>query len=273
MNDTIGFIGLGHLGLPVATNLLDAGYPLAVYNRTASKAEPLVARGARLATRPADAVPTGGIVVTLLWDGAAVESVVRSAGFLEQLGAGGIHLSMSTIAPAAAKQLAALHAQHGSSYVEAPIFGRPEAAAARQLWIPLAGPQSAKERVRPLLTALGAQGVFDFGEEVGAATTVKLVGNFLISSVVGSLAEALALAEGNGVDPKAVVEMLTQTLFPAPIYRSYGAMIAEKMALVNQNEIGLKDVGLFADTAQQAGSPTPIAQLLVALMNSGTGRA
>ena len=273
MNNTIGFIGLGNLGLPVATNLLDAGYPLLVHNRTASKAEPLVARGAQLAPRPVDAVTTGGIVVTLLWDGAAVESVVRSEGFLDRLGAGGIHLSMSTIAPATAKQLAARHAQHGSIYVEAPIFDRPEAAAARQLWIPLAGPQRAKERVRPLLTALGAQGVFDFGTEAGAATTVKLVGNFLISSAVGFLAEALAMAEGNGVAPQTVVDMLTQTLFPAPIYRSYGAMIAGKRALVNQNEIGLKDVGLFADTAQQAALSTPIPQLLAELMNSGTGRA
>jgi len=273
MNDTVGFIGLGNLGLPVATNLLDAGYPLLVHNRTPSKAEPLIARGAQMATRPVDAVTTGGIVVTLLWDGAAVESVVRSEGLLDRLGAGGIHLSMSTIAPATAKQLAALHAEHGSTYVEAPIFGRPEAAAARQLWIPLAGSQSAKERVRPLLTALGGQGVFDFGEAIGAATTVKLVGNFLISSAVRSLAEALAMAEGNGANLQAVVDMLTQTLFPAPIYRSYGTMIAEKRAMVNQSEIGLKDVGLFNDAAQQAGSPTPIAQLLVELMNSDTNRA
>src|SRR5438552_2076186 len=187
MSEPIGFIGLGHLGLPVATNLLKAGYALRVYNRTASKAESLVAQGAQLVTRPVDAVTTGGIVVTLVWDDAALESVVMSDRFLEQLGSGGIHLSMSTVLPRTAKKLAARHAQQGSVYIEAPIFGRPEAAVAHQLWIPFAGPQSAKERVRPPLTAMGAQGIFDFGEEVGAATLVKLVGNFLIASAVYSL--------------------------------------------------------------------------------------
>jgi len=218
MSETIGFIGLGTLGLPIANNLLNAGYSLLVYNRTASKAESLVAQGAQLMTRPVDAVMTGGIVVTIVWDDAALESVVMSAGFLEQLGPNGIHLSMSTVLPETAKKLAAMHAQHGSIYIEAPVFGRPEAAVAQKLWIPFAGPQIPKERVRPLLKAMGGQGIFDFGEEVGAATLVKIAGNFLISSAGYSLREALSMAEKNGVDPKAVVDMLTQTLLPAPTF-------------------------------------------------------
>src|SRR3989440_6564206 len=273
MSETIGFIGLGHLGLPLATNLLHAGYALRVYNRTASKAESLVAQGAQQATRPVDAVTAGGIVVTLVWDGAALESVVMSNGFLEQRGQGGVHLSMSTVLPETAKKLAAIHAQHGSVYIEAPIFGRPEAAVAKQLWIPVAGPQQAKERVRPLLTAMGAQGIFDFGEEVGAATLVKLVGNFLIASAGYSLREGLSMAQKNGVDPKAVVEMLTQTLLPAPIYQSYGKRIAENNAPFSQNAIPLKDVGFFKKTAQQVESPTPIASLLHDLLRSDEERA
>jgi 3-hydroxyisobutyrate dehydrogenase-like beta-hydroxyacid dehydrogenase len=273
MSETIGFIGLGQLGLPIATNLLNAGYALLVNNRTASKAESLVAQGAQLATRPVDAVTTGGIVVTILWDDASVESVVMSDGFLEQLGPNGIHLSMSTVSPEMSKKLAAIHAQHGSIFVEAPIFGRPEAAVARQLWIPFAGPQVAKERVRPLLTAMGGQGIFDFGEEVGTATLVKLVGNFLISSAVRSLSEALSMAEKNGVDPKAVVDMLTQTLFPAPIYQSYGKMIAEKTVSFSQSKIPLKDIGLFKNAAQQVEAPTPIASLLYDLLRGSEGRA
>ncbi len=268
MSETIGFIGLGHLGLPLATNLLTAGYALRVYNRTASKADSLVAQGAHLASRPVDAVTSGGIVVTIVWDDVALESVVRSDGFLEQLGPNGIHLSMSTVSPETSKKLAAIHAQHGCAYVEAPIFGRPEAAVAHQLWIPFAGPHSAKERVRPLLQAMGGQGIFDFGEEVGAATLVKLVGNFLIVSAGYSLREALSMAENNGVDPKAVVEMLTHTLFPAPIYQSYGKRIAEKTAPFSQSAIPLKDVGLFKKTAQQVESPTPIAGLLHDLLRS-----
>ncbi len=273
MSEMIGFIGLGHLGLPMATNLLNAGYALRVYNRTASKAESLVAQGAHLASRPVDAVTSGGIVATIVWDDAALESVVMSDGFLEHLGPGGIHLSMSTVLPETAKKLAAIHAQHDCAYVEAPIFGRPEAAVAHQLWIPFAGPQSAKERVRPLLSAMGGQGIFDFGEEVGAATLVKLVGNFLIVSAGYSLREALSMAEKNGVDPKAVVDMLTHTLFPAPIYQSYGKRIAENNAPFGQSKIPLKDVGLFKNTAQQVESPTPIASLLHDLLRSDEARA
>lgn len=268
MSDIVGFIGLGHLGLPMATNLLDAGYSLLVYNRTARKADALVAQGARLATRPVDAVTTGGIGATIVWDDAALESVVVSDGFLERLGPDGIHLSMSTVSPEMARKLAALHARHGSAYVAAPIFGRPEAAVARQLWIPFAGPRVAKERVRPLLTAMGGQGIFDFGEDAGAGTIVKLVGNFLITSAGYSLREALAMAARNGVDPKAVVDMLTQTLLPAPIYRSYGARIAEGNAPFSQSPIPLKDVGLFKNTARQVEAPTPIADHLYDLLRS-----
>ncbi len=265
---TIGFIGLGQLGLPMATNLLNAGYDLRIYNRTASKAASLVAQGAHQVDRPVDAVTTGGIVATLVWDDAALHSVVSSEGFLEQLGAGGIHLSMSTLLPETSKRLAELHAQHGSAYVDAPIFGRPEAAVARQLWIPFSGPQAAKARVRPLLQAMGAQGVFDFGEAVGAGNMVKLVGNFLIVSAGYSMGEALRMAQDNGVDPKAVVDMLTSTLFSAPIYQSYGKRIAEGTAPFNQSKIPLKDVGLFQQTAQQPAPPTPIASLVSVLLRS-----
>jgi 3-hydroxyisobutyrate dehydrogenase-like beta-hydroxyacid dehydrogenase len=267
MNEKIGFIGLGNLGLPVATNLLNAGYALRVYNRTASKAESLVANGAQQATRPADTVTTGGIVVTLLWDGEALESVVNSPGFLEQLGPNGIHISMSTVLPETAKKVAAKHEQHGSAYVEAPIFGRPEAAVANKLWIPIAGAKKAKERVQPLLKAMGGQDIFDFGEEVGAATVVKLVGNFLLISASYSLREALTMAEKNGVDPKTVIDMLTQTLFPAPPYKSIGNRIAEKKEAY-QSEIPLKDVGLLKKTAQQVDSPTPISSLLQDLLRN-----
>lgn len=272
-SETIGFIGLGHLGLPMATNLLTAGSHLRVWNRTPSKAAQLVALGAHAVTQPGDAVTTGGIVASLVWDDAALESVVTSAGFLERLGPDGIHLSMSTVLPETSKKLAALHARFGSAYVDAPIFGRPEAAIAHQLWVPLAGPQAAKERVRPLLQAMGAQGIFDFGAEVGTANMVKLVGNFLIMSAGRSLMEALTVAEKNGVDPKAVVDMLTSTLFSAPIYQSYGQRIAEHQVAFSQNAIPLKDVGLFQQTAQQVQFPTPVASLLRDLMNADEGRA
>jgi 3-hydroxyisobutyrate dehydrogenase-like beta-hydroxyacid dehydrogenase len=269
MSDTIGFIGLGNLGLPMATNLVAAGHALRVYNRTASKAESLVARGVPLVARPVDTVTTGGVVVTVLWDEASVESVVTSDGFLERLGRGGVHISMSTVLPEAAKRLAEMHAAHGAIYLEAPVFGRPEAAVARKLWIPIAGERGAKERVRPLLEAMGGQGIFDFGEAVGAATTVKLVGNFLLISASRSLLEGLSVAEKAGVDPKAVLDMMTATLFPSPIYQSYGKAIVEKTATLGLSPIPLKDLGLFKRTAERVDSPTPMASRLYELVKGG----
>jgi 3-hydroxyisobutyrate dehydrogenase-like beta-hydroxyacid dehydrogenase len=265
MSEPIGFIGLGLLGLPMATNLLDAGHALRVFNRTASKADALVARGAARAASPADAATPGGIVVTSLWDAASVEEVA-SDELLERLGPGGVHVSTSTILPAAARELAARHARHGVSFVEAPIFGRPEAAVARQLWLPIAGPQLAKDRVRPVLVALGAQGVFDFGEAAGSANVVKIAGNFLIGSATRSLGEALAMAGGQGVDVHAVVHMLTTTLFTAPIYQSYGKRIADGGPALGGSAIILKDLALFTATAGQSHTPAPIAAMLLELL-------
>ncbi|TPW27781.1 NAD(P)-dependent oxidoreductase [Pararhizobium mangrovi] len=266
MTERIGFIGLGSLGLPMARNLMAAGYPLTVYNRTASKAAPLTAKGAMQAERPVDAVTPGGIVVSVLWDADAVDNVVDQNGFLDRLGPGGVHIAMCTGSPEAAKTLAARHAEKGCTYVEAPIFGRPEAAEAKALWIPFAGPAEAKERARPILTALGAQGVFDFGEEIGTATIVKLVGNFLIVSASNSLREAVTMARNSGVDAPAVIDMLTQTLFPAPIYQSYGKRLAEGGAAFGQSDIPAKDVGLFKDAAGKAKTQTPIAEMLLDLL-------
>ena len=265
MGEKIGFIGTGQLGLPMAMNLLDAGYALRVYNRTAQKAEPLVARGAELAARAAEVLAPGGVVVSVLWDDASLDEVVTRDGFLERLGPGGVHLSMTTVSPETARRVAELHTRHGCAYVEATVFGRPDAAAAKKLWMPVAGAAAAKERIGPLLAAIGAAGVFDFGEAIGAATTAKLAGNFLIISAARSLAEAAAMVEKRDVDPAALIEMLTSTLLDAPIYRSYGERIAERRPPM-QSPIPFKDIGLFKRTAADASAPTPIADRLYEML-------
>jgi 3-hydroxyisobutyrate dehydrogenase-like beta-hydroxyacid dehydrogenase len=257
----VGFVGLGHLGLPMAQNLIAAGHTLAVHNRTASKADPLVAKGARLAAAPKDVAERGGLVVSVLWDEASVRALIESPGFLEALGPEGVHVSVSTVGPEAAPRLAALHASHGSHYVEAPVFGRPEAAVAKKLFFPIAGPEAAKARARPVLEAMGAQALYDFGPSVGPAGAVKLVGNFLIGSAARSLGEAVALGEKNGVDPHALVQMLTSSLFPAPIYQSYGKMIANKTASAfGASGIMDKDMGLLRASAARTGVAMPMAE-------------
>lgn len=265
-NVEIGFLGLGLLGTPMAMNLQGRGHRLRVWNRTAEKADALVAAGAVRAETPAAAVPPGGIVISALWDDAAIDAVVESPDFFARL-RGGLHVSTSTIAPEASRRLAARHAEQGATYVEAPIFGRPEAAAARQLWIPLAGPAAAKARVRPLLDDLGAQGVFDFGEAIGAAVAVKIAGNFLIGAASRSLAEAVAMM-GPNVDARAGLAMLTSTLFAAPIYQSYGKRLVERAPVHPQAAAILrKDVGIFRDVAEAAGVAHPIADRLLELVD------
>src|SRR5882724_2620142 len=168
MKETIGFIGLGGMGLAMATNLLKDGFGLRVYNRTAEKARPLLEQGARLARTPAEAVEPGGVVVTMVSDDRAVEEVTLGAnGLLARLG-DGVHLSMSTIAPSTARRLAGVHRERGGRYVASPVFGKPEVAAKARLWIVTSGDAAARERVRPLQEAMG-QAVYDFGDEPGAA--------------------------------------------------------------------------------------------------------
>ncbi|MBC7972672.1 MAG: NAD(P)-dependent oxidoreductase [Verrucomicrobia bacterium] len=264
MTDVVGFVGLGSMGLPLATNLLESGYQLRIYNRTAAKAQPLVEKGAIAVDSPAEVVEPGGIVITLLSNDQALEEVVLGKqGLLSSLTADSVHLSMSTVAPATAQKLAAQHKQQGAHYLAAPVFGRPDAVVARKLWLCLSGNDAAKVRVRPLLEKVG-QGIFDFGDEAGAANVVKLAGNFLIISAIEAMAEAFTLAEKNGIDRTQIANLFGQTLFACPIYQNYGRMIAQQQyePAGFKLSLGLKDVTLALQTASASQMPLPLASLL-----------
>jgi 3-hydroxyisobutyrate dehydrogenase-like beta-hydroxyacid dehydrogenase len=264
MNFEIGFIGLGAMGAPMAANLIAAGYKLRVYNRTASKAEALVALGATRVERAADVAAPGGVAITMVADDAALQAVTLGAGGLaERLGRGGIHISMSTVAPATARGLAQHHASLGGTYIAAPVFGRPEAAKAKRLWILAAGGAPQKVAIRPILDAMG-QAVFDFGEDPGAANVAKLAGNFLIAANLEAMSEAFAMAEKQGVDRVAVADMLAKTLFACPIYQGYGRMIGEKRftPVGFRMPLGLKDVELVIRAAAEVKVPMPTASLV-----------
>jgi len=264
MSTEIGFLGIGAMGQPIAANLIAGGFKLRVWNRTAARTAPLTALGATAVESPAAAVMPGGVAITMLADDAAVESVtVGDSGIAARLGAGGIHVSMSTIAPATAERLARYHSERGSVYLGAPVFGRPENAQARQLVVCISGQQAAKDKVRPMLDAIG-RAVFDFGEAPGAANVAKLCGNFLIASAIEAMAESFALAEKSGVDRTQVATMLTKTLFASPVYQRYGDMIAAKRHLPAgfKLPLGLKDVELVLSTAGAARVPMPLAGML-----------
>jgi 3-hydroxyisobutyrate dehydrogenase-like beta-hydroxyacid dehydrogenase len=263
MNESIGFIGLGNMGRPMVSGLLKAGYAVKAYNRDPSKLQAVVEAGAESGSRPSDVTKSGGIVISMVANDAALEEITLGQdGLLAHLGPGGIHISMSTVSPEIARKMHALHEQQGCSYVAAPVFGRPEAAANKLLWVAVAGDAAAKERIHGVLDALG-QGVFDFGEDPSNANIVKLSGNFLIVAAMEAMGEVALLAEKNGVDRSKMIDMFSHTIFASSIYQNYGKRIAEKnfSPVGFEMKLGLKDVNLVLDVAEQSHLPLPLVSL------------
>jgi 3-hydroxyisobutyrate dehydrogenase-like beta-hydroxyacid dehydrogenase len=272
----VGFIGLGGMGRGMAANLLKAGHALTAYNRTAAKAEALVGDGAALAKIPGEAA-WGDVVITMLADDAAVEAVVfGSDGVLAGLKPGAIHISMSTISVALAERLAAAHRGAGQRFVSAPVFGRPEAAAAAKLFIVAAGEPQAVQFCQALFDALG-QRTFVIADEPPKANLVKLSGNFLIAAVIETLGEAFALVGKAGIDRADYLDILTNTLFGAPVYKTYGSLIAKECYAPPgfKAKLGFKDIRLALGAAEALQVPMPVASLLrdrfLTLLASGGG--
>lgn len=259
----IGFIGLGRMGSGMAANLLSAGHEVVVYNRTAEKARALVGQGAKGA-ESVGAACRGEVVVTMLADDRALEQVAfGSDGILERLGKGAVHVSSSTISIALAERLAQAHAARGQRFVSAPVFGRPDAAAAGKLFIVAAGEDAALAAVSVLFEVMG-QRTFVVSDRPAAANLVKLSGNFLIAAVVEGLGEAMALVEKGGIDRREYLEILTSTLFGAPVYRTYGGLLAEaKFEPAGfAASLGHKDIRLALEAAEALRVPMPLASLV-----------
>lgn len=259
----VGLIGLGLMGHGMGESLLRAGHELTVYNRTAGKADALVAKGARLAKSPADAC-RGDVVITMVADDAALEGVTFGAqGILENLSAGAVHVSASTISVALADRLTDEHSRAGQHLVSAPVFGRPQVAAAGQLNILTAGAADPVKRVMPVLESMG-QKVWPFGERPSAANLVKLSGNFMIFAAVEALAESIALLRKAGVDEHAFVDMMTNTLFAAPIYKIYAPLITKQQYQPPgfAAPLGAKDTRLALAAGERLNVPLPLASLV-----------
>lgn len=259
----VGFIGLGRMGAGMAANLIKAGHDVSVYNRTPAKAKELVERGARTAAQVAD-VCRGEAVITMLADDRAVENVVFGEhGVIAGLEKGAIHISMSTISVALSARLAEQHTEVGQRFIAAPVFGRPDVAAAGQLFIVTAGAADAVGASMPLFEALG-QKTFAIGDRPEAANLVKLSGNFLIASVIEALGEAMALIGKAGIDQRQYLDLLTGTLFTAPVYKTYGGLIVEKRFTPAGFAAPLahKDIALALAAAESLRVPMPLASLL-----------
>jgi 3-hydroxyisobutyrate dehydrogenase-like beta-hydroxyacid dehydrogenase len=260
----IGFIGLGNMGAAIAANLVRARHDVAIWNRSAEKARPLVDAGAVLVENPKAAATDRDVVFTMLADDAALDAVLAGqSGLVAGLRPGALHISMSTIAVATADRVAANHRALRQHFLCAPVFGRPEAAAAAKLFIVVAGDPADLQTASPLFSVI-SQRVFYVGETSSAASLVKLCGNFMILSAIEALGEAMALAEKGGVARQQLLDVLIGTLFDSPIYRTYGAILAaERFKPAGfAAPLGLKDMRLVGQSAEALRVPMPLLSLL-----------
>lgn len=258
----VGFIGLGAMGSAMASNLIKAGHEVTVWNRSPGASEPLASLGAKV-VKSADRAAQGEVLFSMLANDEAIREVFFAGGLLDDMDKGTVHVNHATISVALAREMAAEHARRGLDYVAAPVFGRPDVAAAGKLNILAAGKASVVEKVRPLLETMGSR-VWPLGDSPERANVVKIAGNFMLGAAIESMAEASALARAHGVSAADFLEVMTNTLFAAPAYKVYGQLMAEQryspagFAL----PLGYKDIGLALSAADAARVPLPLAGLL-----------
>ena len=218
----VAFLGLGGMGMAMAANIAKAGHNVIVWNRTRKAPDGF---DAKVASSIAEAVGEAEVVATMLADDHAVESVVKD-GLLDALAPDAVHVSMSTIGIATARRLTASHQARDRAYVAAPVFGRPDMAAAQKLWVATAGPAAAVEKVRPVLQAVG-RGITEYGEEPWHANLVKLGNNMMLGAMLETFGEVYALMRKAGIEPARFLEA-ANSLFQSPVYANYGGMAAER---------------------------------------------
>jgi len=259
----VGFIGLGQMGKAIAGNLIAAGHRLRLWNRTPGAAESLVREGAQLAEQPAGVLEGAQVLMTMLADDDAERAVLIEQHVLERAPRDLIHVNLATVSVGFAHELARRHAEKGLSYVAAPVFGRPEVAQKAKLNVVVAGEREAIRQVQPLFAAI-AERVWPVGDEPERANAVKLAGNFMIASALETMGEALALARGYGVAAQDFLQILTSTLFAAPVYQIYGQLIAEERYAPAsfRLQLGFKDVRLALQAAEAVHAPLPFASVL-----------
>lgn len=276
VSSTVAFVGLGNMGRPMAERLLEKGFTLRAHNRTAAKAAPLAERGATVAATPAEAAEGADVVVTMLADDTALaDAALGPSGFVAALRPGALHVSMSTVSPEVTRRVAEAQPAGGSQLVAAPVMGRPDVAAAGNLWILAAGDPALEEACRPIFGALG-RGHTWLGQDPALACVAKITANFMLVGIVELAAEALALVEKQGLPPAQFFEV-AKMLLPAPSFEGYaGRMLSGSYDTAGFTaSLALKDASLALGLAHSGQSPAPIASLardrLLAALARGRG--
>jgi 3-hydroxyisobutyrate dehydrogenase-like beta-hydroxyacid dehydrogenase len=258
----IGFIGLGSLGTPLAENILASRHEVYVYNRTASKTKPLADKGATVCNSVEELCKQVKVVFTMVSDDAALESV--STELLNHLQTDSLHISMSTILPQTAAALSEEHTKRGLNYLAAPVFGRPEAARARKMNFVLSGKEAIRKQAEQLCKDAGAANVWDFGDDIKTANTVKLCGNFITAAAMEAIGESIALAQRSGIDAEKMWGLFSSTMHNSPTYQTYSKIIAGQRyePASFTVKLGLKDMNLVLQQANEAGQRMPLDELL-----------
>jgi 3-hydroxyisobutyrate dehydrogenase-like beta-hydroxyacid dehydrogenase len=258
----VGFIGLGNMGRAMADSLVRAGHKVRVWNRSRRPVDEMAQIGAMVADAPGDAM-RGDAVISMLADDDATRSIWIGAQLPQHVPKGIIHVNMATISVALARELTELHRQWGIAYIAAPVFGRPDAAAAGKLHIVAAGETAAVDRVQPLFDAMG-QKTWRVGTEPVRANVVKIAGNFMLIAAIEAMAEAAALGQANGVAARDLIDIMSNTLFTAPLYKNYGALIVEQRydPPAFRLALGLKDIRLALAAADASGAPMAVGSVL-----------
>ena len=258
----IGFVGLGKMGKAIAGLLLSKGHKVRVWNRSPEAVQELLAKGAEAAANPA-ALAKSDFLLSMLANDTATRDVIVNQGVLDAARPGLIHINLATVSVALAKEFAELHRERKIGYIAAPVFGRPDAAAAGKLNVVVAGDPAVVAKAQPILDAIG-QKSWPVGDQPESANIVKIAGNFMIASAIETMGEAVALTRSHGVKADAFLDILTNTLFAAPAYKVYGAMIAgEKYEPAGFTApLALKDVRLTLAAADEKNVPMPFANVL-----------
>ena len=261
----IGFIGLGIMGGGMARNLVAAGHDVTVYNRTRAKAEALGAVGAKIADTPLETAAGADALITVLGGDASVAEILfeGDGDLIAALPDGAVHVSMETISVAYSETLTETHKARGKGFICAPMIGRGDAAEAGELTLIVGGASADVAHCTPAFEAMSKR-VVHVGEEPKTAAIVKLSNNYLIAGALGAMGEAFAVVRKAGVDPEVFYDLITATMFSAPIYTYYGKNIAADVHTPPnfRTPLGLKDITQMIDSAAALGVPMPLAELV-----------
>ena len=269
----LGFIGLGLMGRPMSLNLLKAGFPLTVWNRTRARTEDPARAGARVAATPREVAANSDIVLTIVSDPPALESVLWGAdGVLAGLQRGSVLIDSSTVSPALARRAAAACAERGADFLDAPVTGGTWGAEKGELVFMVGGKHEVLERVQTVLSAMGKK-FFLLGDN-GCGQTVKLAMNSLLALQVTALCEALALVMGAGIAGEKFVEVMQSSMARSGLLDVKAPLIlAKNFAPSFPLRLMHKDLGLALDLANQLGVPLPAVAAAREVFNAVRGAA